>query len=103
MQSLTKASSEVDNILAELAQVAGERAKAVQQLEADLTNLEEQEKHLQKRIQDLQEVPIPVAEHFAAMVARGERRSAWRDYILFASGVVVSTVIAIALRLAGLA
>ena len=100
--SLTKASSEVDNILAELAQVAGDRAKTVQELEAELTKLEEQEKQLEKRLQDLREVPIPVAEHFAAMVAPGERRSVWRDYTLFAAGVIVSTVIAILLRLAGL-
>ena len=102
MQGLTKASSEVDNILAELAQVAGDRAKAVQELEAELAKLEEHQKQLEKRIQDLREVPLPVAEHFAAMVAPGERRSAWRDYTLFAAGVIVSTVIAILLRLAGL-
>jgi len=102
MASLTKASSEVDNILAELAQVAGDRHKTVLELEAQLTELEEREKQLQQRIQDLQQVPIPVAEHFAAMIAPGERRSAWRDYALFAAGVVVSTVIAILLRLAGL-
>lgn len=102
MKSLTKASSEVDNILTELAQVSEDRAKTVQELEAELTKLEEQEKQLEKRIQDLREVPIPVAEHFAAMIAPGERRSAWRDYILFGAGVVVSTVVAILLRLVGL-
>ena len=102
MKSLTKASSEVDNILAELGQVAEDRAKTVQKIETELAELEEQEKQLQRRIQDLRELPIPVAEHFAAMVAPGERRSAWRDYTLFAVGVVVSTVIAILLRLAGL-
>jgi predicted negative regulator of RcsB-dependent stress response len=102
MKSLTKASSEVDNILAELAQVAGDRHNTVLELEAQLTELEEHERQLQQRIQDLEKVPIPVAEHFAKMIAPGERRSAWRDYGLFAAGVVVSTVIAILLRLAGL-
>jgi septal ring factor EnvC (AmiA/AmiB activator) len=102
MKSLTKASAEVDKILAELAQVAGDRHNTVLELEAQLTELEEHERQLQQRIQDLEKVPIPVAEHFAKMIAPGERRSAWRDYTLFAAGVIVSTVIAILLRLAGL-
>jgi DNA repair ATPase RecN len=99
---LTKASVEVDSLLTELAKVASDREHAVQRLESNLTKLEEHEKNLQKRIDDLKSVPVPVAEHFASLIAQGEKRSAWRDYILFGIGVVVSTVIAIVLRLAGL-
>jgi uncharacterized phage infection (PIP) family protein YhgE len=93
--SLTKASREVDTVLGELAQVARNREAAVQQLEAGLKSMEEREKQLQERIAFLKDVPIPVAEHFAKLTEPGEKRSAWRDYILFGSGVVVSTVIAI--------
>jgi hypothetical protein len=102
MRSLTAASSEVDSILTELAQMARGREDTIQELEATLSELEERKLQLQARIQDLQEVPLPVAEHFAAMVAREEKRSAMRDYMLFGLGVVVSTVIAILLRLLGL-
>ena len=100
--SLTEASKEVDNVLGELAQVTRDREKAVQQLETELTNLESREKQLKQTIQDLEKVPIPVAEHFAKLIGKGERRSAWRDYILFGAGVIVSTIIAIILKLAGL-
>ena len=101
-QELTKASSDVDNLLTELAKVAKDREFAVQRLEVNLTSLEEREKKLQKRIDDLKNIPVPVAEHFASLLEQGEKKSAWRDYMLFGMGVVLSTVIAIILRLIGL-
>lgn len=101
-ESLMKASQEVDSVLSELAQVARDREKAVQKLETELAGLETHEKQLKQRIQELENVPIPVAEHFAKLIVKGEKRSAWRDYILFGAGVVVSTVIAIILKLVGL-
>ena len=101
-ESLSRSSSEVDSILKELGKVASEREKAVRELETQLSTLEANEKQIQKRIEELQQVPVPVAEHFAALIAQGEKRSAWRDYILFGSGVIVSTIIAVVLKLIGL-
>lgn len=98
-ESLTKASREVDAVLVELAQVAKDRARAVQQLEADLTTMEGREKELKQRIDALERTPLAVAEHFAALVTPGERRSAMRDYLLFGAGVVVSTAIGIAIQI----
>jgi septal ring factor EnvC (AmiA/AmiB activator) len=100
--SLQKASGEVDTLLKELASVAKTRATAVADLETQLRQLSDREQELKKRVEDLQATPIPVAEHFAALISKGERRSALRDYVLFGMGVVVSTVIAIILRIAGL-
>lgn len=100
-ESLTKASTEVDGVLKELAQIARDREQAVQKLEGELGELESKEKQLQQRIQELEKVPLPVAEHFAKLIAAGEKRSAWRDYFLFGAGVVVSTIIAIILKLLG--
>jgi peptidoglycan hydrolase CwlO-like protein len=100
--SLTKASAEVDDLLVELSKVASERESAVNKLEADLARLEGDEKQIQQRIKDLKNIPVPVAEHFATIIRQGEKRSASRDYLLFGLGVVVSTVIAILLHLAGL-
>ena len=100
-ESLTKASSEVDEVLSELARIARHREQAVKKLEMELGKLEGREKQLQKRIQELENVPLPVAEHFAKLMAAGEKRSALRDYILFGAGVVVSTVVAIILRSLG--
>lgn len=99
---LVKASSEVDGLLKELAVVAKQRAEAAEQLDGELKRLEAHEQELKKNVAELRAVPIPVAEHFAALVSKGERRSAWRDYILFGAGVVVSTLVAIILKLAGL-
>jgi hypothetical protein len=97
MKNLTKASSQVDNILVELAKVAEEREKAIRELETGLGKLEEREKTLQKRVEELENVPIPVADYFAELVDRGEKRSAMRDYLLFLAGVVVSAVLSVIL------
>ena len=97
--SLTKASAEVDGVLREMAHVAKQREASVRDLEAGLTDLEKREKEMKEKIALLQSVPIPVAEHFARLVEPGERRSARRDYLLFFSGVVVTTIIAVVLQL----
>jgi len=101
LESLGRASSEVDSVLSELAQIADERETTVRKLEGDLEKLSEREQQMQKRIQDLQSVPVPVAEHFAALVAQGEKRSARRDYILFGAGFLLSTVTAVIFRAFG--
>jgi hypothetical protein len=98
---LTKASMEVDRVLDELAQVARDRETAVKVLESNLTAMEQQEKELKKKIETLEKVPIAVADQFAKLLETGEKRSAKRDYLLFGAGVLVSTIIAVVLKLAG--
>lgn len=97
--SLTRASGEVDAVLGELSQVARDREKAANELQLSLSQLEEREKELKDRIDALQKVPIPVAEHFAKLVEPSERRNARRDYLLFGAGVVVTTIIAIVIQI----
>lgn len=99
---LVKSSSEVDSLLGEMATITKAREQELHRIESQLSQFQEEERSLEERIDALRDTPLPVAEHFARMIERGEKRSAWRDYILFGAGVVVSTVIAIALRLAGL-
>jgi hypothetical protein len=55
----------------------------------------QREEELKNRIDQLQNVPLPVAEHFAALAAAGDKRSAKRDYLLFGLGVFVSTLLSI--------
>ncbi len=102
-ESLLKASAEVDNVLSELATVAVDREKTIKKLEVQLKLLEEDERNTQKRIQDLQSIPVSVADHFAAIVEQGveqgEKRSAKRDYLLFGLGVIITTVVSIILTL----
>ena len=60
-----------------------------------------EERDLQDRINKLKGVRLEAAEMFAREVSKltaaGERRSAWRDYILFGLGAVVSTAISVVL------
>lgn len=98
-ESLTRASREVDSVLSEIAAVARAREASVKKLEIDLQALEGQEEQLKGRIEALQNTPLPVAEHFAALIASGEKRSAKRDYLLFGAGVVVSTILSIIIQL----
>jgi chromosome segregation ATPase len=98
--SLTKASSEVDAILVDLTQVARDREVAVQKLEFNLADLENQEKDLKERIETLEKTPLPVAQHFAKLLESGERRSLRHGYLLFGAGVLVTTVITVIIQVA---
>jgi predicted nuclease with TOPRIM domain len=96
---LARSSEEVDKTLEEMEMVSRVREEALKSLEAKLSELAEREKDMQTRIDSLKAVPLPAAEYFLEMTEKSEKRSAARDYILFGAGVVVSTVIAIVLKL----
>jgi len=94
-ESLRKSSQDVDAIVQELSSVAQEREAAVRKLEGDLGTLAAREQELQKRVNELQNLPLSVAEQFAALTTVSEKRSARRDYVLFGFGVLVSTLLSI--------
>lgn len=96
---LEESSREVDKVLKEIAQVADNRQKTVEKLEHDLTTLEAKENHLKEKISALESTPVEAAKHFADLVSEGEKRGAKRDYLLFGAGVLVSTVVAIAIQI----
>lgn len=98
---LSDATNNVDKILSEVANVAKEREDAINKLETELSDLEGKEKAMKEKIEVLSKTPLPVAQHFAELMRSSEKQSAKRDYMLFGAGVVVSTVIAIALKLFG--
>ena len=100
--SMLKASQEMDQLLAEFAQTTIKRKKTMEKVEAELLALQQRHTELEMRIDQLKDVPIPVAQEFAKLTQSGETRSARRDYFLFGLGVVVSTLIAIGLKLIGL-
>jgi hypothetical protein len=101
--NLQASSKQVDEVIKEISGIAETRQAAIKRLETDLENLEAREKSLKERVDLLEKIPIPVAEHLATVMQPGERRSAVRDYILFLAGVVTSTIISIVLHLVGLA
>lgn len=96
-KSLISAAAEVDRVLNEMSDVSRQKETSIADLETRLVELAKREKLQQENIQALKGVPLPAAQYFARVLQRGERRSAWRDYILFGAGVVVSTVIAFVL------
>jgi hypothetical protein len=99
--SLKKASLEMDQVLKEIEIVAIDHTKSVEALEMQLTELGQREQQAKQRIEILEKVPIEVVQQFESIIQKGEKRSAWRDYLLFGLGVVVSTAIAIILNLIG--
>ena len=101
VSQLSSATNNVDSILQEVATVAKERETAISSLENELRLLEEKEKTTKERIEALNNTPLPVAEHFAELMKSSEKSSARRDYMLFGAGVVVSTAIAVILKLLG--
>lgn len=100
MAALTEVSRKVDALLEELRTVATTREAAARKLEADLEAMQQREGELRRRIDELKDVPLPVAEHLAKLMEPGEKRSALRDYVLFGAGVLVSTIIGIILEIA---
>jgi uncharacterized protein YlxW (UPF0749 family) len=73
---------------------AARRETAVAELEAKVSELSQREQTLQSRIEVLNQTNPKAAQEFITMMeqrqAVGERRSAKRDYLLFAGGVVVT-------------
>jgi hypothetical protein len=95
---LARASSEVDKTLEEMTTVSRVREEALKSLELKLDELSKREKEMQARVDTLKQVSLPAVQYFLEATEKTERRSAARDYILFASGVVVSTVVTIILK-----
>ena len=98
-EGLATASMEVDKLFQEMASVATERQSGISNLEQQLEDLSNREQELKKKIEALEEVPLPAAEHLArlldAQIESREKRSAQRDYALFALGVIVTTLVSV--------
>ena len=101
-EDLKNSSRQVDEVLEEISRVALEHEKSVRDLEGKLGELEAKEKNLKDRIESLQKVPLDALEHFKQIMDSGDQKSKKRDYFLFLAGVVVSTILAIVLKLLGL-
>ena len=100
-KQLNKAADEMDRVLEEMHKVSNQRESTIKELENQLTILTGREKHLKEKIQTLKQVPIPAIEHFTRIIEKGEKRKAYRDYVLFGLGALLSTVITIALKAFG--
>lgn len=104
-ETLDKASQEMDQALEEMSLVSQIRESALADMEKKLETLSGKEQQLKAEIQALETVSHPVADRFAELVERaserGERRSAIRDYALFALGVITPSLVSLLMKLFG--
>ena len=94
-------SKELDRLLDELTEVAADRQSALDALTAQLATLAAQEHELRERNNGLLNVSVPALKAFAELNAESEKRSEYRDYLLFGLGVaftIVTTLIAAVLQ-----
>ena len=104
--SLSQSLAEADKLVKELDFALRKRSSAVARVQEQLTELSTREKRAHDRVTALETIRPEALQHFEKMLeaelSKGDRRSAWRDYSLFALGVVVSTAMAIILRYFGI-
>ena len=72
-----------------------EKQTTIDNLEGKLVELSGKETELTSKIELLQNIPVEVLSHFEKILQKGDKRSAYRDYILFCLGAVVSAIITV--------
>jgi predicted transcriptional regulator len=102
VNELNKTSNELDNILAEVVEVAQGRADATIKLQAEINRLERAEEEYLVRIETLKNEPLRVINDLLNELQPNQIRTPRRDLMLFVSGGVVSAIVSIVLGLLGL-
>jgi predicted transcriptional regulator len=99
VNGLNKTSNELDKILAQIVEVAQDRAEAATNLQAQMKKLEEAEEEYLVRIEILKNEPLRVMSDLLNELQPNQIRTPRRDFMLFLAGVVVSTLVSILLGL----
>jgi len=102
VNDLNKTSNELDNILAEVVQVAQGRAEATTKLQDEINKLEQAEEEYLVRIETLKNEPLRVINDLLNELQPNQIRTPRRDLMLFVAGGVVSAIVSIVLGLLGL-
>ena len=98
-KGLNKTSTELDKILAQIVEVAQDRAEAATKLQAEMKKLEEAEEEYLVRIEILKNEPLRVMSDLLNELQPNQIRTPRRDFMLFAAGVVLSAVVSVVLKL----
>jgi len=101
LKSLRKASDEMALATNEFNDIMNEKQDTIAVLERKLSELADKELEMKTKIETLQKVPIEALTYFESILIKGDKRSAYRDYILFGVGVIVSMIITIVLKKMG--
>lgn len=99
VSGLSKTSVELDNILAQIVEVAQNRAEAATNLQAEMKKLEEAEEEYLVRIEILKNEPLRVMGDLLNELQPNQIRTPRRDFMLFLAGVIVSAIVSIVLGL----
>ena len=99
VNDLNQTSNELDNILAEVVQVAQGRAEAATKLQAEIDRLEKAEEEYLVRIETLKNEPLRVINDLLNELQPNQIRTPRRDFLLFVSGGLVSAIVSILLGL----
>ena len=102
VNDLNKTSNELDNILAEVVQVAQGRAEAATKLQDEINRLEQAEEEYLVRIETLKNEPLRVINDLLNELQPNQIRTPRRDLMLFVAGGLVSVMVSIVLGLLGL-
>ena len=102
VNGLNKTSLELDSILAQIVEVAQNRADAATKLQAEMKRLEEAEEEYLVRIETLKNEPLRVVNDLLNELQPNRIRTPRRDFMLFLAGVLVSVIVSLALSLLNL-
>lgn len=95
---LKSAFAEVDKATIEFTDLMKEKEKNIDELEQRLSKLSTEESSLKNKVETLQKVPLEALDHFEAILNKGDKRSALRDYLLFISGIIASVIVTLILK-----
>jgi len=99
VKGLNKTSLELDNILAQIVEVAQNRADAATKLQAEMKRLEEAEEEYLVRIEMLKNEPLRVVNDLLNELEPNRIRTPRRDFMLFLAGVLLSAIVSVVLGL----
>ncbi len=98
VKTLNNAFAEVEKATVEFTQLMQEKEKGIDFLEKKLNQLSAEESELKVKVETLQKIPIEAIPYFEEILNKGEKRSTYRDYILFVLGIVVSVIVTVVLK-----
>jgi hypothetical protein len=102
VNGLNKTSLELDSILAQIVEVAQNRADAAIKLQAEMKRLEEAEEEYLVRIETLKNEPLRIVNDLLNELQPNRIRTPRRDFMLFLAGVLVSVIVSVGLSLLNL-
>jgi predicted transcriptional regulator len=95
VNELNKTSSELDEILADMVQVAQGRGDAAAKLQEEIKRLEQAEEDYLVRIETLKNEPLRVINDLLNELEPNRIRTPRRDLLIFLAGVLTSAVVSI--------